>query len=347
MRPFPLDPKAATELVSTFREVLAYSNVQAKEHVLIHTDTGLNPFYPSACLAAAQLLGAEAMILTAPIVRPEGNSEFLLEAWRQADLVVDMVSTSAHAYNSSLNQAADTGTRILRVAEPIDCLLQLLPDPDIRQECRHYARLLEHASEVHLTSNAGTDLVVNKVGRPGAAYYGMADEPGRWDHWPSGLVACAPIETSAEGILVIEPGDVFLSWQRMVETPIRCTFRDGIVVKIEGDADARWLEKTIVSFDDERARVLGIVGWGVRPTARWHRILDRLMEPGGIMDTETFAGNLLLVVGSNTSVSLEGQNATPAHINVNCRNQSIYLDGHVVVDAGRVVEGAARGGTND
>jgi 2,5-dihydroxypyridine 5,6-dioxygenase len=337
MRSLPVDPAAATELVPTFRSVLALSKVRPEEHVLIHTDTAFNPLYPSACLAAAHLLGAESLILTVPSARAERASRFLLGAWEQADLVVDMVSTSAHAYNSTLNRAADTGTRILRVAEPIDCLLHLLPDLEVRDRCRRDARLLDAARELRISSASGSDLVLSKVGRPAAAYYGMADEPGRWDHWPSGLVACAPLETSAEGTLVIEPGDVMLSWQKMVETPIRCTFRDGAIAAIDGGSDARWLDRTIASYEDQRAYILGIVGWGLRYTARWHRILDRLNEPGGIMDTETYAGNLLLVLGSNTSVSLRGNNATPAHVNINCRNHTVLLDGEPVVNAGRLV----------
>jgi 2,5-dihydroxypyridine 5,6-dioxygenase len=339
MLSFPLTTAAAAELVPLFRSVLACCALQPQERVLIHTDSAFNPHYPAACLSAALGLGAEALILTVPASRPEGDSPFLLRAWKDADLVVDMVSTGAHAYSSTLNQAVESGTRILRVAEPLDCLRQLLPDRVIRGQSRAYARLLTQASEISITSASGTDLRVGKVGRPGAAYYGMADEPGRWDHWPSGLVACAPNEGSAEGVLVIEPGDILLTWGQMVSAPIRCEFSGGRVRSIVGGAEAERLRSALDAFQDVRSRVLGIVGWGLCPKARWHRILDRRLEAGGIMDTETYMGNLLLVLGSNTSVSLRGQNATPAHVNINCRGQSIYLDNQPVVEAGRLVQG--------
>ena len=38
-----------------------------------------------------------------------------------------------------------------------------------------------------------------------------------WDHWPSGLVACAPLEDSAQGVYVIQPGDVIVGFS---STPI-------------------------------------------------------------------------------------------------------------------------------
>jgi 2,5-dihydroxypyridine 5,6-dioxygenase len=305
--------------------------------VLIHTDTVFNPVYPAACLAAALSLGAEVFILTVPAARPERGSRCLQHAWQDADLVVDMVSAGAHAYYSSLNRVLDGGVRILRVAEELDVLRTLFPDPVVRTRSRADAALLDRAEEIRITSAAGTDLRLNKTGRPGVAYYGAADEPGRWDQWPSGLVACAPLEESAEGRLVIEPGDVFLGWGQMVRSPIRCEFAGGRVQAIEGGAEAARLQATLAAHNDPRARVLGIVGWGTDPRARWYRVLDRLPDPGGIMDTETFAGNLLLVLGSNTSVSLGGRNATPCHINVDCRNHSIYLDGQPVVEIGRLV----------
>lgn len=51
-------------------------------------------------------------------------------------------------------------------------------------------------------------------GRKAMYQCGIADEPGRWDHWPSGLVTCAPLEDSAEGVYVVEPGDVLLPLKR-------------------------------------------------------------------------------------------------------------------------------------
>ncbi|HBY97723.1 MAG TPA: hypothetical protein DEP84_27910, partial [Chloroflexi bacterium] len=261
MRAFPLTPSAASELVPLFRHVLSLSALRRGERVLIHTDSVFNPIYTGACFAAALELEAEASTLTVSAARAERASRFLQRAWEEHDLVVDMVSVGVHAYSSTLNRALEHGTRILRVAEPLDVLQVLLPDPTVRERSREGARRLTEAHEVHITSASGTDLRVQKTGRPGIAYYGMADEPGRWDQWPSGLVACAPHEHSAEGTLVLEPGDVFLGWGLMLRSPIRCEFAGGAIRAIEGGAEAAQLRQALAA-NDPRAGVLGVVGWG-------------------------------------------------------------------------------------
>jgi len=38
--------------------------------------------------------------------------------------------------------------------------------------------------------------------------YGMADAPGRFDHWGVGLLHTFPNEGSAQGTVVISPGDI-------------------------------------------------------------------------------------------------------------------------------------------
>ena len=58
---------------------------------------------------------------------------------------------------------------------------------------------------VHLTTAEGTELTMEKGERPVSIQYGMADEPGRWDHWPTGMASTTAIENSVEGRLVIGP----------------------------------------------------------------------------------------------------------------------------------------------
>jgi 2,5-dihydroxypyridine 5,6-dioxygenase len=74
--------------------------------------------------------------------------------------------------------------------------------------------MMNEAREIRVTSAAGSDYVMRKDGRKGSYQCGVADEPSRWDHWPSGMVYCAPIEDSAEGRYVVRPGDVLLGLWR-------------------------------------------------------------------------------------------------------------------------------------
>jgi 2,5-dihydroxypyridine 5,6-dioxygenase len=304
----------------------------------VHSDTHTSPDYPAACVAAVLEAGAIPIEVVVPAAAPEPDRGPVARLWRDADLVIDMVTTGAHAYTSVLNHAVDAGTRILRVAEPPDILRRLFPDPKVVAATRRCADRLRPGSELYATSPAGTALTLRIGGGPGVAHCGFVDTPGRWDHWPSAICIAVPELDTAEGTLVLAPGDALLWWGRLVTHPVVCEIRRGRLDRITGDVDARMIAEALAAYRDANAYVLSIVGWGCDPRARWDRILDPLAEPGGIMDVENAVGNLLLVFGSNTSVNLRGTVRTAAHMNVNCRGHTITVDGAPVVRDGRLVE---------
>ena len=58
--------------------------------------------------------------------------------------------------------------------------------------------------------------------------WGYADEPGHFDHWGGGHIHTFPNEGSANGTVVIQPGDiVILPYCRYVVDPVRLEIRDG------------------------------------------------------------------------------------------------------------------------
>ncbi len=59
------------------------------------------------------------------------------------------------------------------------------------------------------------------------AEYGFVDEPGRWDHWPSGFVLTFPNEGQASGQIVIDRGDILLPQKKYVNDPITLTVENG------------------------------------------------------------------------------------------------------------------------
>jgi 2,5-dihydroxypyridine 5,6-dioxygenase len=84
------------------------------------------------------------------------------------------------------------------------------PDKTIRRRGLLGAQRLQKAKEIRVTDDVGSDFVLRKDGRKAMYKCGIADEPGRWDHFPSDLVICAPLEDSGEGVYVIRPGNSLL-----------------------------------------------------------------------------------------------------------------------------------------
>ncbi|MCZ7571201.1 MAG: hypothetical protein M5U01_21860 [Ardenticatenaceae bacterium] len=333
MRRFSSSYLAATELVPMFRHMLELCRVRPEETVLLYADTHMNPHYPAAFMGAALELGAEAYQITVSSVVPERDTGPIANAWRNADIVIDMVSTLAHAY-SMLNAAAfEAGTRVLRVGQPLDVLMRLFPDPVVRARTEAGARLLEAAETLRVTSAAGTDFTVRKKGGVTLPLYGIADEPARWDHWGCGLVACGPDETSAEGVLVLDVNDVILRMGRYVTEPVRITLREGRIVNFEGGADALLLKDWFGWYGEDDAYRMAHIGWGCDHRADWNRLVAHTLEPA-VQDNESFYGNMQVAFGSNTAL-FNGKNRTRAHMDFPCRHCTIYLDDLKIVERGQ------------
>ena len=333
MRKLETNYSASTELVPLFKSVLSECNLNSGETLLIYSDTHSSPHYPAAALGAALELGAEAFHVTVPTSVPENDRGVLATIWAEVDMVLDLVSTVAHAY-SMLNAAAlENGGRVLRCSQPPDVLMRLLPNPDVRRRVEAGADFLRKAGRMRVASEAGTDFTVEVKDRVVLDLYSLADKPGRWDNWPSGMVAVSPEESSADGILVLDTNDVILRLGRYVSSPVTITLEQGKIVNFEGGPDARSLDDWFASYGEDDAYRIAHIGWGSEHRADWNRMGAFMMEPA-VQDQEAFYGNMQVAFGSNTAI-FKGRNNTRAHMDFPCRNMDIWLDDFQIMECGQ------------
>jgi 2,5-dihydroxypyridine 5,6-dioxygenase len=322
----------SADLVAAFEHVLRLCNVQNSETVLIFTDPRFpHPQYPPAAFAAARSLGADAYIMVS-----QGDQQLddplVHAAWRHADIILGMSTLprgiGSWMYTDTHNAALAAGARVLMVQEPYDVLKRMMPTDEVRRRGLAGAQRLQQASEMHIVSEAGSDYVLRKGERKAAYQCGIVDEPGRWDHWPSGLVTCAPLEDSAEGVYVIEPGDVLLGLWRHAQSRVTLTLEKGRITKIEGGSDAVLLKTHLERAGDEGAFRLSHAGWGTDHRADWGRVG---------MDSESLYGTVLVALGRNVFdapvpyCGLGGNNDSVAHFDICCRSASLFLDGELVI----------------
>jgi 2,5-dihydroxypyridine 5,6-dioxygenase len=340
---FPTTPNVAADLVSLFREGLRRSKVTDGEGVVVYADTLSNPQYPAAFLAAAKDLGAEACQIIQPAIphklgRGIGRATptpIIVEAMKKADFVVD-VSTGGMLYSNEQNSILATGTRILRVREPDDCLLRLLPEQEVRARTIKGGERFGAAERIRIISEDGTDLTMDKGSRPVSIQYGMADEPGRWDHWPTGLITTTVIEESVEGILVIGPASIIFPFERYVTEAIRIKFDDGFATSIEGGREAIMLRDLLATQNSQNCRRVAHVGWGTDHRARWDVLASRGADGGGGAELRSIYGGVLLALGENRD--LRGANAAPLHLDIALRRARLELDGVAVVENGQILD---------
>jgi 2,5-dihydroxypyridine 5,6-dioxygenase len=237
-------------------------------------------------------------------------------------------------YTATSDEALAAGARILMVQEPVHALRRMAPDPTIMARTRAGAEQMERAVRMRVTSAAGSDFAMRKDGRPAHAQWGVADEAGRWDHWPSGLVSCAPLEDSAEGRYVVAPGDVLLGQWKIATSEVELTLHEGRITAIEGGPDARLLEDHLMAAGDDGAFRLSHAGWGTDHRADWQHMG---------MDSESLLGSVMVSLGRNVFdapapfCGFRGANRSEVHYDICCRNASVWLDGEIVVDQGRLV----------
>jgi 2,5-dihydroxypyridine 5,6-dioxygenase len=347
-RRLPMSHLAATELIEFFKGALSLNAVQAGETVLVYGDALTQPHYMAAFTGAAMALGTNAVQMEVPTMNPyvqpfavhtpDAKDSLIAQAWKAADLVVDLSTNRGQLYGPVTTEALRSGTRILRLTAPIDILRRNYPDPEVKRKALAAQEIMGPAKKIRFTSAAGTDLTMDKTGRPAGIQYGMADTPGHWDLWPSGQVACAPIEGSAEGTFVINVGDILLPLGRYVGDPITCIVREGRIVEIQGKGvDAFLLRDWFASWKDPNAYTVSHIGWGFMPTALWTRMTHKWEETGGVMDAESFYGDVQIAFGNNLAFTLQGKNDSRAHIDIDCRDSSFWLDDRLIVENGSIV----------
>jgi 2,5-dihydroxypyridine 5,6-dioxygenase len=321
-------------LVELFKEELRLCGLESRETLLIFTDPQFAyPEYAGAAFAAAQAIGAQVVIETVP-TNTDLSSSFILETWKSADLVLG-ITTIPWLYTQAHNEALAHGTRTLLIEENFNNLKRLFPCKEVISRTFAGARKMAKAKEIRITDDAGSDFTLRKDDRKGHAQVGIADKPGRWDHWPSGLVACAPIENSAEGTYIINPGDVLLHLRKHVSTQIRITLHEGLATSIEGGHDANLLREYLEKFDDPNTLRISHAGWGTDHRANWGVIG---------MDSESYHGSVMVSLGSNMFDAndefsgLGGKNCTEGHFDICCRNKRLQLDGELIIDQGSIVD---------
>jgi 2,5-dihydroxypyridine 5,6-dioxygenase len=337
---FPSSPNASADLVSLFREGLRTSRVAAGERVIVYADTATLPAYPAAFLAAARDIGAEAFQIIQPMMPHDLSkgigrakpSSLIIEAMKGADFVVD-VSTGGMLYSYEQEAILGTGTRMLRVREPDDCLLRIFPSAEVKDRAMRGVERYSRAREVRLVFEDGSVLTMARGDRAPVTQYGMADEKGRWDHWGTGLICIPPVEESVNGTLLVSAGSILFPVEMYLTQPMHLHFRDGVVTRIEGGREAVMLEGYIETVGDANARRLSHVGWGLEKRARWETLAMRGWDNAGGVESRSVYGNILIALGENGD--LGGKNTSRVHIDISLRHGRLELDGEPIVENGR------------
>lgn len=235
------------------------------------------------------------------------------------------------------------GSRVMMVSdEHPEALARLVPRAGDDAPVKAAVRRLRSAREMRVTSAAGTDLTVAMEGASTAGVWGWTDRPGTVAHWPGEVVVSFPRAGSVNGTLVLDAGDINLTFKRYLEAPVRLTLVDDHVTAIEGaGTDAELMRRYLSAFADiegnRSSYAVSHVGWGLNPRARWEALAMYGRRDTNGTEQRCAAGNFLFSTGANEFAG----RFTEGHFDIPVRGCTIALDGGVVVrDGVPVTEGA-------
>jgi 2,5-dihydroxypyridine 5,6-dioxygenase len=337
--------------IETFVRIFQRCAVQPGEIVRLLSESDSRAVNVKLAELALARMGAVPVHIVVPTlrintpvpVRSTGASHVIqhmapvMSALSGAGLVVDLtVEGLLHA--PELGQILGSGARVMMISnEHPDILERLTVDVDLTAAIKQGVRRLAKTRTMRVTSAAGTDLTAHLEGAQLGAVWGGADKPGLVQHWPGGLCLAFPPANSVNGTLVMNVGDVNLTFKRYLETPVTLRIENDYVVSIEGQGlDAELMRSYMAAWGDREAYAVSHLGWGMNPNARWDAL--QMFDKNDVNGTElrAFAGNFLYSTGANETAGRH----TLGHFDLPMRHCTVQLDDLVVVDQGRLCQEA-------
>lgn len=311
-------------------------NVQRGERLLLVTDEPLD-FARNALLAeAVAVQPGELWSFTIPgAARPLTSLPArLLDLSKAVDVIIALLAEFRAEEQVSPTLLADLlalytgGARVAVGGFITRDILEHELSTDYHQVAAFSTALADHlegSSSIHLTTQLGTDLRLSAASRAWQRDTGLLHSPG-WGNVPAGEVFVAPVEESAEGVLVIDKSLPGLA----LSEPVRIVFEHGRIASIDGSPGGIYLEQALAGVEGEPngawARVIGEFGIGTNPKAR-------LL--GNIMTDEKVLGTVHIALGRNDLWG--GRNVAPIHLDGVVGQPTVRVDGELLIDDGRFV----------
>ena len=137
-----------------------------------------------------------------------------------------------------------------------------------------------------------------------------------------------PKAGGVNGTVVLDRGDINLTFKRYLEAPVRLTLESDYVTKIEGEgADAEMFRSYLAAWGDRNAYAVSHVGFGLNPKARYEALTMYDQRDTNGTEIRAVAGNFLFSTGANEFAG----RYTAGHFDLPVMRTTITVDGTVVV----------------
>jgi len=282
-------------------------------------------------IAAAQLPQNPVEFYAYPAVARSGAEPIaeLGERMAAADVVIAITNRSL-SHTDARQNACRAGARVasmpgfmVRMFEP-----QGPMNADYHEVERlslPVARRLTQATQAVVRSSAGTDIRMSLAGREAIADTGLFVSRGSFGNLPAGESFIAPLEGTAEGQIVVEPG-----WARGLTEPMTIRFEHGLVSAISGGG----------SIGDNLRKLLGFMGGELVMERRNVAELGVGTNPmakasESTLEAEKVMGTVHIAIGDNAHIG--GAVTADLHMDFVLPRTELLLDGESVMANARLL----------
>jgi leucyl aminopeptidase (aminopeptidase T) len=296
--------------------------VSCGESVLVITDEELREV-GYAFWEEAKNLGAEAIIveMTARSQDGEEPPEPVARIMKAVDVVLAPTSRSL-SHTLARREANAVGARVASMPGiSKDSVIRTLT-ADYRRIAalsEKLAEILTRGKSARITTPRGTDITMSLETRISQADTGIYHMAGDFGNLPAGEAFIAPVEGTAEGILVV---DGAMSGVGALEDAIRMRVESGYVTDMTGGPGARILEESIAHLG-KPARNIAELGVGTN---------DRAIITGKVLEDEKVLGTVHVALGNN--IGFGGTCDVPIHLDGIILQPTLIIDDKVVIKDG-------------
>ena len=296
--------------------------VRKGESVLVITDEPERKI-GYAFWEAAKEAGSEAMLLE--ILPRSSNGEEPPEAVAKLmkDFDVLIIPTSrSMSHTKARREACKAGARCVTLPGILEDTMQRTLNADyheIAQRSIKLAGIVSQGRRAKVTTPAGTDITMSLEGRECHADTGLVHNPGDFSNLPAGEAYIAPVEGTANGIIMVDGAMV-----GKVKKPIQIVVKDGFATQITGDRSAEELEKMLEPFG-QPGRNIAELGIGTNHKAR---------IVGSVLEDEKVMGTVHMALGDNKSMG--GNVSVQSHLDGILLKPTLWIDDKKIMEDGEL-----------
>jgi leucyl aminopeptidase (aminopeptidase T) len=312
-------------LQSTARRILRESMVLEKsESMLIVTDRRLFPL-AGEFFRAAQQITTKARLITVDTPQMHGSEPHkdVAKMMKSHDVCL-LITTKSLTHTKATAKATAKGVRIASMpglSEKMFFTALSAKINDIKRRNNALIKRLKGKHTIRVMTKRGTNLTFSIKGREWISDDGDFTKKGAKGNLPAGEVFIAPIESTANGVFIIDGSIGSLG---KVDSPVVVLVEKGYAVVLNG-------KKSAVKFSSQlkKKAYRNIAEFGIGTNTKAHL-------SGELLEDEKVFGTCHIALGNNKHFG--GKVDVPFHVDGLIKRPTIFADGILLMKEGRLVD---------